>query len=116
MQEKIVTSGSQTTEYLTFLYNGEGPTGIVYNNTIYTYRKNLFGDIIAIYQGNTKVTEYAYGNCTIKLDTVNVATLNHSVTVVTTPTTIKQQRIMFTRTMVALGIETATNFGLTFWW
>ena len=46
---------------------------------MYTYRKNLFGDIIAIYQGNTKVAEYAYdayGNCTIKLNTANVATLN----------------------------------------
>ena len=81
LQEKIVTTGTtqSTTEYLTFLYNGEGPTGFVYNNTLYTYRKNLFGDIIAIYQGNTKVAEYAYdayGNCTIKLNTANVATLN----------------------------------------
>ena len=68
MQEKIVTSGSQTTEYLTFLYNSEGLSGFVLNNTLYTYRKNLFGDIIAIYQGNTKVAEYAYdayGNSTL---------------------------------------------------
>ena len=79
VQEKIVTSGSQTTEYLTFLYNGEGPTGFVYNNTLYTYRKNIFGDIIAIYQGNTKVAEYAYdayGNCTIVFATGNAGILN----------------------------------------
>ena len=60
MQEKIVTSGSQTTEYLTFLYNSEGPTGFVYNNTVYTYRKNIFEDIIAVYNGTSKVAEYAY--------------------------------------------------------
>ena len=81
LEEKIVTTGTtqSTTEYLTFLYNGEGLTGFVHNSTVYTYRKNLFGDIIAIYQGNTKVAEYAYdayGNCTIKLNTANVATLN----------------------------------------
>ena len=79
VQEKIVTSGSQTTEYLTFLYNSEGPTGFVYNNTLYTYRKNIFGDIIAIYQGNTKVAEYAYdayGNCTIVFATGNAGILN----------------------------------------
>ena len=68
VQEKIVTSGSQTTEYLTFLYNSEGPTGFVYNNTVYTYRKNIFGDIIAVYNGTSKVAEYAYdayGNCSV---------------------------------------------------
>ena len=78
VREKITYSNGQT-HNLTFLYNGEGLTGFVLNNTLYTYRKNLFGDIIAIYQGNTKVAEYAYdayGNCTIKLNTANVATLN----------------------------------------
>ena len=79
MQEKIVTSGSQTTEYLTFLYNSEGPTGFVYNNTLYTYRKNIFGDIIAVYNGTSKVAEYAYdayGNCTIVFATGNAGILN----------------------------------------
>ena len=79
VQEKIVTSGSQTTEYLTFLYNSEGLTGFVHNSTVYTYRRNLFGDIIAIYQGNTKVAEYAYdayGNCTIVFATGNAGILN----------------------------------------
>ena len=79
VQEKIVTSGSQTTEYLTFLYNSEGPTGFVYNNTLYTYRKNIFGDIIAVYNGTSKVAEYAYdayGNCTIVFATGNAGILN----------------------------------------
>ena len=78
VQEKIVTSGSQTTEYLTFLYNSEGPTGFVYNNTVYTYRKNIFGDIIAVYNGTSKVAEYAYdayGNCRV-ITGSNIGTLN----------------------------------------
>ena len=65
--EKITYSNGQT-HNLTFLYNGEGLTGLVHNTTLYTYRKNLFGDIIAIYQGNTKVADYyydAYGNCSV---------------------------------------------------
>ena len=77
VQEKIVTSSGQT-DYLTFLYNSEGLTGFVRNGTLYTYRKNLFGDIIAIYQGNTKVAEYAYdayGNCRV-ITGSNIGTLN----------------------------------------
>ena len=77
VQEKTVTSSG--TKYITFLYNGEGLTGFVYDNTLYTYRKNLFGDIIAVYQGNTKVAEYAYdayGKCTIILNTAGIATIN----------------------------------------
>ena len=80
LEEKIVTTGTtqSTTEYLTFLYNGEGPTGFVYNNTVYTYRKNLFGDIIAVYNGTSKVAEYAYdayGNCRV-ITGSNIGTLN----------------------------------------
>ena len=51
-----------------YLYNKEGVCGYVENGTLYTYRKNLFGDITAIYCGTNKVAEYAYdayGNCTI---------------------------------------------------
>ena len=80
LEEKIVTTGTtqSTTEYLTFLYNSEGPTGFVYNNTVYTYRKNLFGDIIAVYNGTSKVAEYAYdayGNCRV-ITGSNIGTLN----------------------------------------
>ena len=77
VQEKTVTSSG--TKYITFLYNGEGLTGFVYDNTLYTYRKNLFGDIIAVYQGSTKVAEYAYdayGKCTVILNTAGIATIN----------------------------------------
>ena len=77
VQEKTVTSSG--TKYITFLYNGEGLTGFVYDNTLYTYRKNLLGDIIAVYQGSTKVAEYvydAYGKCTVMLNTAGIATIN----------------------------------------
>ena len=51
-----------------FLYNNQGIVGFVYNTTTYMFRKNLFGDITAIYRGNTKVAEYRYdawGNCVV---------------------------------------------------
>ena len=59
----------------TYLYNSQGIIGFVYNSETYTYRKNMFGDIIAIYSGATKLVEYAYdafGNCTIVSDTGNI--------------------------------------------
>lgn len=43
------------------------------------YRKNLFGDITAIYKGTTKMAEYVYdawGNCTITLDKRSCGTGN----------------------------------------
>ena len=43
------------------------------------YRKNLFGDITAIYKGTTKMAEYVYdawGNCTITLDKKSCGTGN----------------------------------------
>ena len=51
----------------------------MYDNTLYTYRKNLLDDIIAVYQGSTKVAEYAYdayGKCTVILNTAGIATIN----------------------------------------
>lgn len=70
IREKIVwESSSQTsTTVRTYLYNSQGIIGFVEGGSTYTYRKNLFGDIISIYNGSTKVAEYAYdawGNCTI---------------------------------------------------
>ena len=62
-----------------YLYNKEGVCGYVENGTLYTYRKNLFGDITAIYCGTNKVAEYAYdayGNCTIVSQQAGIGTLN----------------------------------------
>ena len=65
----------------TFLYNSQGVIGFVYQGVTYTYRKNLFGDIVAIYNGSTKVAEYIYdawGNQKIMDgNSVEVADLTH---------------------------------------
>ena len=63
----------------TYLYNKDGVCGYIDNNALYTYRKNLFGDIVAIYLGATKMAEYAYdayGNCTIVSQQAGVGTNN----------------------------------------
>lgn len=63
----------------TYLYNSQGLVGFAIDSTTYTYRKNLFGDIISIYNGQYKVAEYKYdawGNCTITLDTDGIGTAN----------------------------------------
>jgi len=70
VREKIVNKVSvqSHTHYKTYLYNSQGVIGFVQGSNTYTYRKNLFGDIVAIYQGSTKVAAYAYdawGNCTV---------------------------------------------------
>ena len=68
--EKTDEGGTISRKY--YLYNSQGIIGFAIGSTVYTYRKNLFGDIIAIYQGATKVAEYAYdayGKCTIVSDT-----------------------------------------------
>ena len=71
---------SGTSSYTkTFLYNSQGIIGFAIGSTVYTYRKNLFGDIIAIYQGATKKAAYVYdawGNCTITQDTDGIGTAN----------------------------------------
>ncbi|MBR7177766.1 MAG: RHS repeat-associated core domain-containing protein [Clostridia bacterium] len=68
--EKTDVGGSISRKY--YLYNSQGIVGFAIGSTVYTYRKNLFGDIVAIYNGSTKVAEYAYdayGKCTIVTDT-----------------------------------------------
>ena len=56
--------GSQGNFYLTnhrtYLYNSQGVMGFVQDGAEYIYHKNIFGDIVAIYQGSTKVAEYIY--------------------------------------------------------
>ncbi|MBR7176710.1 MAG: RHS repeat-associated core domain-containing protein [Clostridia bacterium] len=70
LQEKVtvgVASPASTT-YRTYLYNSQGVMDFVQGGAEYIYHKNIFGDIVAIYQGAIKVAEYAYdafGNCTV---------------------------------------------------
>ena len=54
-----------------YLYSSDGIIGYEEDGEKFLYRKNLFGDIIAIYKGLVKVAEYTYdawGNCTITYD------------------------------------------------
>ncbi len=67
----------KTTE---FIYGKNGIVGFVYDNKTYYFRKNIFGDVERIYNDNgTVVGRYSYsafGECEIKLDTGNIASLN----------------------------------------
>ena len=62
-----------------YIYSNDGIVGYEENGEQFMYRKNLFGDITAIYKGTTKVAEYIYdawGNCTITLDKKSYGTNN----------------------------------------
>ena len=51
-----------------YLRDSQGVKGFAYNNRIYHYVKNLFGDVTDIYCGSTHVVHYAYdafGNGTV---------------------------------------------------
>ena len=45
---------------INFVYNTTGLIGFFYNHELYTYRKNLFGDITEIYKGSELVAKYIY--------------------------------------------------------
>ena len=81
LREKVTVgvAGQSSTTYRAYIYNSQGIIGFVQGGNTYSYRKNLFGDIVAIYQGATKVVEYAYdafGNCTIVSDTASIGANN----------------------------------------
>ena len=56
LAEKRMNSPSQ----IVYFYDHTGIVGLQVDGTKYYYRKNLLGDIVAVYQGNTKVGEYVY--------------------------------------------------------
>ena len=73
------------TEKKVYLYDEAGIIGMVYTavsgaTTTYYFMRNLFGDVIGIYNSSgTKVGGYAYdawGNCTITLNTGGIAVRN----------------------------------------
>ena len=48
---------------LYYLYNGDELLGFIYNNNTYYYHKNLFGDIIGIYDSNyNEIVTYKYNS------------------------------------------------------
>ena len=82
LQEKVLTeiSGvSLSAVYKTYLHNSQGVIGFIHQGNTYIYHKNIFGDVVAIYNGSTKIAEYAYdafGNCTIVSDTDGIGANN----------------------------------------
>ena len=70
------TEGEFTRHYI---YSHQGIEGYEENGERFIYRKNIFGDITAIYKGATKVAEYTYdawGNCTVTYDTNSIGARN----------------------------------------
>ena len=63
-----------------FLYGKEGVIGFSYNDNIYLYQKNIFGDIVKILDSTGQtVAEYSYtafGECTIVTDTNSIGNKN----------------------------------------
>lgn len=52
--------GVEVKHKIHYFYNQQGVIGMEYDDTHYLYRKNLFGDITAIYDRDTCVAKYAY--------------------------------------------------------
>ena len=75
---KLVKESTQGyTRY--YFYSSDGIVGYTENGEKLLYRKNLFGDITAIYKGTQKVAEYVYdawGNCTVTVDVNGYGTRN----------------------------------------
>ena len=56
----LAENRQDSSKEIIYLYDHTGLAGLRVNGTLYYYRKNLLGDIVAVYQGNTKVGEYVY--------------------------------------------------------
>ena len=52
--------GAEVNKKIRYFYNQQGIIGMSYDSAHYLYRKNLFGDITAIYERDTCVAKYAY--------------------------------------------------------
>ena len=63
-----------------YMYDAKGASGMIVDGTKYYFRKNIFGDVVEIYnESGAKCAEYAYdawGTMYITLDTDGVGTLN----------------------------------------
>ena len=81
--DKLISEKTGNNTIIHYLYNSTGVIGFAYKSNnqeaIYTYRKNLFGDIIGIYDANNNcIASYAYdayGKCSI-LSATNTAIAN----------------------------------------
>ena len=63
-----------------YLYNGDELLGFIYNNNVYYYHKNLFKDIIGIYDSNYyEVVTYKYDSLGIITSIIDNSNINLSV-------------------------------------
>ena len=63
-----------------YMYDAKGASGMIVDGTKYYFRKNIFGDVVEIYnESGAKCAEYGYdawGTCYTTLDTNGVGSLN----------------------------------------
>ena len=63
-----------------YMYDAKGASGMIVDGTKYYFRKNIFGDVVEIYnESGAKCAEYTYdawGTCYLMLDTEGVGSLN----------------------------------------
>ena len=63
-----------------YMYDAKGASGMIVDGTKYYFRKNIFGDVVEIYnESGAKCAEYTYdawGTCYPMLDTEGVGSLN----------------------------------------
>ena len=63
-----------------YMYDAKGASGMIVDGTKYYFRKNIFGDVVEIYnESGAKCAEYTYdawGTCYLMLDTDGVGSLN----------------------------------------
>ena len=78
-----ILSQTDGTDTLVFRYGVNGLVGFKLNGTEYVYQKNIFGDIIGIFDTNqnliTKYTYDAWGNCQISVDNTQQSAYNIAV-------------------------------------
>ena len=59
--DRIIAEKWSDNTVIYYVYNANGIAGFVYNGTPYIYQKNIFGDVVAIYNNTgTKVAGYRY--------------------------------------------------------
>jgi len=59
--DRLIAEKWSNNTVIYYVYNANGIAGFVYNGTPYVYQKNIFGDVVAIYDNTgTKVAGYRY--------------------------------------------------------
>lgn len=80
LQGEQIIAEKYGSNLIKFYYDTSGICGFNYSGKDYYYRKNLQGDIIAIYDGSGNCyATYSYdawGKCTVKTNINNIATIN----------------------------------------